>query len=81
YQLKLFCDKDYPDRPPTVKFHSRINMTCVNPENGLVDQRKFSLLSNWRREYTMEAILTQLKKEMAASHNRKLVQPPEGTFF
>ncbi|KAG8049208.1 hypothetical protein GUJ93_ZPchr0009g1326 [Zizania palustris] len=81
YQLKLFCDKDYPDRPPTVKFHSRINMTCVNPENGLVDQRKFNLLSNWRREYTMESILTQLKKEMAASYNRKLVQSPEGTFF
>lgn len=81
YQLKLFCDKDYPDRPPTVRFHSRINMTCVNPETGLVDQRKFNLLSNWRREYTMENILIQLKKEMATSHNRKLVQPPEGTFY
>lgn len=81
YQLKLFCDKDYPDRPPTVRFHSRINMTCVNAETGLVDQRKFSLLSNWRREYTMENILIQLKKEMATSHNRKLVQPPEGTFY
>eukprot|EP00249_Psilotum_nudum_P005559 c18998_g1_i1 orf=1-435(-) len=30
YQLKLFCDKDYPDKPPSVRFHSRINMTCVN---------------------------------------------------
>jgi len=29
----------------------------------------------------MENILTQLKKEMAASQNRKLVQPPEGTLF
>lgn len=29
----------------------------------------------------MEDILTQLKKEMAAPHNRKLVQPPEGTYF
>jgi ubiquitin-conjugating enzyme E2 variant len=29
----------------------------------------------------MENILTQLKKEMAVSHNRKLVQPPEGTLF
>ncbi len=34
--MKLFCDKDYPDRPPSVKFHSRINMTCVNQENGMV---------------------------------------------
>jgi ubiquitin-conjugating enzyme E2 variant len=51
YQLKLVCDKDYPDKPPAVRFHSRINLACV------------------------------LKKEMAAPHNRRLPQPPEGTFF
>ncbi|KAJ1704561.1 hypothetical protein LUZ63_004340 [Rhynchospora breviuscula] len=96
YQLKLFCDKDYPEKSPTVRFYSRINMTCVNHETGIllhyklfltnkqklqVDPKKFGLLANWQREYTMEDILTQLKKEMAASHNRKLVQPPEGTHF
>ncbi|CAN6897505.1 unnamed protein product [Brassica oleracea var. botrytis] len=81
YQLKLFCDKDYPEKPPTVRFHSRVNMTCVNHETGVVDPKKFGLLANWQREYTMENILVQLKKEMAASHNRKLVQPPEGTCF
>lgn len=46
-----------------------------------VEPKKFGLLANWQREYTMEDILTQLKKEMAAPHNRKLVQPPEGTYF
>nr|VDD11287.1 unnamed protein product [Brassica rapa] len=81
YQLKLFCDKDYPEKPPTVRFHSRINMTCVNHETGVVEPKKFGLLANWQREYTMETILTQLKKEMSTSHNRKLVQPPEGTCF
>ncbi|XP_064940465.1 ubiquitin-conjugating enzyme E2 variant 1C isoform X2 [Musa acuminata AAA Group] len=81
YQLKLFCDKDYPDKPPSVRFHSRINLTCVNHETGAVEARKFDMLANWQREYTMEDILTQLKKEMAAPHSRKLVQPPEGTFF
>ncbi|KAK4345818.1 hypothetical protein RND71_035994 [Anisodus tanguticus] len=81
YQLKLFCDKDYPEKPPSVRFHSRINMTCVNHETGVVEPKKFDLLANWRREYTMEDILVKLKKDMAAPHNRKLVQPPEGTFF
>uniref|UniRef100_M4F7M8 UBC core domain-containing protein n=1 Tax=Brassica campestris TaxID=3711 RepID=M4F7M8_BRACM len=57
YQLKLFCDKDYPEKPPTVRFHSRINMTCVNHETGVVDPKKFGLLANWQREYTMEDIL------------------------
>ncbi|CAD6219811.1 unnamed protein product [Miscanthus lutarioriparius] len=81
YQLKLFCDKDYPEKPPSVRFHSRINLTCVNHETGVVDPKKFSVLGNWQREYTMEYILTHLKKEMASPQNRKLVQPPEGTFF
>ncbi|KAE8787289.1 Ubiquitin-conjugating enzyme E2 variant 1C [Hordeum vulgare] len=81
YQLKLFCDKDYPEKAPSVRFHSRINMACVNHETGAVDPKKFSVLANWQREYTMEHVLTQLKKDMAATQNRKLVQPPEGTFF
>uniref|UniRef100_A0A0C9SA23 TSA: Wollemia nobilis Ref_Wollemi_Transcript_5266_1095 transcribed RNA sequence n=1 Tax=Wollemia nobilis TaxID=56998 RepID=A0A0C9SA23_9CONI len=81
YQLKLFCDKDYPEKPPTVRFYSRVNMTCVNQQTGLVEPKHFSMLANWRREYTMEDILTQLKREMSTSHNRKLAQPPEGTFF
>ena len=46
-----------------------------------VESKKLGMLANWQREFTMEDILTQLRKEMAASHNRKLVQPPEGTFF
>ncbi|TYI10724.1 hypothetical protein ES332_A09G161300v1 [Gossypium tomentosum] len=61
YQLKLFCDKDYPQKP-------KINMTCVNHKTGMVES-KFRLLSNWPREYTTEDILTQLKKEMASRGN------------
>ncbi|KAJ6718933.1 UBIQUITIN-CONJUGATING ENZYME E2 VARIANT 1A-LIKE [Salix purpurea] len=78
YQLKLFCGKDYPENPPSVRFQTRINMTCVNPESGAVEPSLFPMLANWKREHTMEDILTQLKKEMTASQNRKLAQPPEG---
>ncbi|KAG7030593.1 Ubiquitin-conjugating enzyme E2 variant 1B [Cucurbita argyrosperma subsp. argyrosperma] len=78
YQLKLFCGKDYPDNPPAVRFQSRINMSCVNPETGMVERNLLPMLAKWQREYTMEDILTQLKKEMMSSHNRKLVQPLEG---
>ncbi|XP_024380735.1 ubiquitin-conjugating enzyme E2 variant 1C [Physcomitrium patens] len=72
YTLKLFCDEDYPDKPPTVRFHSRINMTHVNPETGVVEPKYFPMLANWRRQYTMEDILIDLKKEMASPANRKL---------
>jgi ubiquitin-conjugating enzyme E2 variant len=44
YQLKLFCDTDYPDKPPTVRFQTRINMTCVNQETGLVLMDLFSYM-------------------------------------
>ncbi|WZZ16828.1 hypothetical protein YC2023_109917 [Brassica napus] len=79
FQLKLFCGKEYPESPPSVKFQTRINMACVNPETGVVEPSLFPMLTNWRREYTMEDILVKLKKEMMTSHNRKLAQPPEGT--
>ncbi|KAK4760639.1 hypothetical protein SAY87_005532 [Trapa incisa] len=78
YQLKLFCGKDYPDNPPTVRFQTRINMTCINQETGVVEPSLFPVLGKWQREFTMEHILLQLKKEMMSPQNRKLVQPPEG---
>lgn len=36
YSLRLVCDASYPDRPPTVHFLSRINLPCVNSQNGRV---------------------------------------------
>ncbi|KAJ7557687.1 hypothetical protein O6H91_04G005400 [Diphasiastrum complanatum] len=53
--------------------------TILGPHN--VEPRHFPLLANWRREYTMEDILTELKREMAVSYNRKLQQPPDGSTF
>ncbi|KAG8382713.1 hypothetical protein BUALT_Bualt05G0106000 [Buddleja alternifolia] len=78
YQLKLFCGKDYPDNPPSVRFQTRINMSCVNHETGVVEPSLFPMLADWQREYTMEDILMQLKKDMMSPQNRKLAQPPEG---
>ena len=78
YQLKLFCSRDYPDNPPSVRFQTRINMTCVNQETGVVEPHLFPMLANWKRERTMEDILIQLKREMMSPQNRKLTQPPEG---
>lgn len=80
YALKIFCDESYPDRPPSVRFKSRINLSCVAP-NGVVDPRSFQLLGRWNRGYTMESVLTELRREMAAAHNRKLLQPPEGSEY
>uniref|UniRef100_A0A3Q7FVV8 UBC core domain-containing protein n=1 Tax=Solanum lycopersicum TaxID=4081 RepID=A0A3Q7FVV8_SOLLC len=77
YQLKLFCGKEYPDQPPGVRFQSRINMSCVNYETGVVEPSHFPMLADWKRENTMEDILMQLKKEMTSPQNRKLAQPSD----
>lgn len=62
-------------------FESYVIRDLIKVYMKQVEPKKFGLLANWQREYSMEDILTQLKKEMAAPHNRKLVQPPEGTYF
>ena len=65
YQLKLFCGQDYPDNPPTVKFQTRINMTCVNQETGVVGNFTFKnfyavvclIISLWWSNYQVEPSL------------------------
>ena len=36
YSLKIHCDESYPDKPPTIQFQSKVNLPCVNPQNGRV---------------------------------------------
>ncbi|KAF9900268.1 E2 ubiquitin-conjugating protein mms2 [Linnemannia zychae] len=81
YSLRLYCGNSYPDDPPTVSFTSRINLPCVNQTTGLVDSSKLACLSNWKRHYGLETVLTELRREMALPQNRKLPQPPEGSFY
>lgn len=80
YTLKLVCGADYPEKPPQVRFHTRINMSSVGP-TGVVEPRIFPILGHWHRGYTMETILIELRREMANQANRKLQQPPEGTTY
>jgi len=36
YSLKINCGQSYPDKPPQVRFISRINMTCVAPDGRVI---------------------------------------------
>ena len=80
YTLKITCNESYPERPPLVRFHTRVNMTCVLTD-GRVDPRSFHILNQWNRSYTLETILAELRREMGSPHNRKLSQPPEGATY
>ncbi|WFD32907.1 E2 ubiquitin-conjugating protein mms2 [Malassezia sp. CBS 17886] len=81
YSLRLVCGDSYPEVPPEIWFLTKINLPCVNPADGKVNPALVSLLSHWKREYTMENILVELRRDMASAGNRKLPQPAEGSMY
>lgn len=80
YSVKIHCGENYPDVPPEVTFVSKINVPCVSQSNGKVDPTKLPCLSQWKREFTMETILIELRRYMALPQHKKLPQPPEGSY-
>ncbi|KAA8576846.1 hypothetical protein MFRU_014g00680 [Monilinia fructicola] len=80
YSLTMHCGENYPDVPPTIKFTNRINLPAVQ-DDGKVDPSKIACLANWQRHYTMETVLTELRKYMAHPANKKLPQPQEGSTY
>jgi len=81
YSLKIYCGPTYPEKAPLVTFETRINLPCVNPQTGVVDPNKLAVLGQWNPRYSLETILSELRREMGSQVNRKLPQPPEGTTF
>ncbi|KAJ6437831.1 LOW QUALITY PROTEIN: ubiquitin-conjugating enzyme variant MMS2 [Purpureocillium lavendulum] len=81
YSVKMHCGEKYPDEPPTIQFVSQVNLPCVNPRNGVVDPKQLPCLAQWKRENTMETVLIELRRYMAAPANKKIPQPPEGSTY
>ncbi|KAI9636839.1 ubiquitin-conjugating enzyme/RWD-like protein [Dioszegia hungarica] len=80
FSLSIYCGDRYPDMPPLVKFESKINLPCVSPQ-GLVEFARIPSLANWRRDFTLETVLVELRRDMSSPPNRKTAQPPEGAEF
>lgn len=79
YSLSIICGNTYPDSVPQIKFNTTINLSVVDKNGAL--KESWGIISGWRREYTLETILSSLRQEMASGANRKLAQPPEGTAY
>ena len=62
YSLKIHCGDDYPNLPPQISFLSKVNLTCVNQTNGQVNPQGLACLANWKRSFTLETILSELRK-------------------
>uniref|UniRef100_A0A336MFG0 CSON000832 protein n=1 Tax=Culicoides sonorensis TaxID=179676 RepID=A0A336MFG0_CULSO len=80
YSLKIECGPRYPDTAPVIKFLSRININCINPQNGMINNFSVPMLSAWNREYTIKSVLQEIRRIMTLKENLKLPQPPEGNF-
>jgi len=81
YSLTIHCGDKYPDDPPDVTFVSKINLPSVDPRNGKVDLTKLPRMSLWKRDFTMETILLELRRHMARPEHKNLPQPAEGSTF
>ncbi|KAI8081553.1 ubiquitin-conjugating enzyme/RWD-like protein [Halteromyces radiatus] len=80
YSLKIYCGDNYPDQPPQVQFVSKINLPSVHPDNGMVINQALPCLAHWKRSFSLETVLTELRREMATV-GRKLPQPMENTTY
>eukprot|EP00835_Amoeboradix_gromovi_P001016 NODE_39_length_29903_cov_0.529057.p17 type:complete len:133 gc:universal NODE_39_length_29903_cov_0.529057:11269-11667(+) len=77
YNLSIFCGPKYPEESPTIRFLSKININSVD-DKGFV---KHKTLQNWKREYTMEKVLLDIRSDMSDSKNKKASQPEEGSMY
>jgi ubiquitin-conjugating enzyme E2 variant len=79
YVLKIVCGDSYPDTPPECRFETKLVLPCVN-DRGFVEARALPVLSNWKRNNTIEDVLHALYKLMQHPNSRK-PQPAEGLKF
>lgn len=78
YSLTVFCDENYPDRPPTVRFVNRIaGMPSVNA-NGVVSG--LDLFRQWNgQRHKIIDVLIAIREQMPAA--ARVAQPPEGSTY
>ncbi|KAK1444835.1 ubiquitin conjugating enzyme like protein [Babesia gibsoni] len=80
YCLSVYCGDNYPDAPPVVKFLTKINLPGVDAAGNVIPGC-FSVLKNWRRSSSIEAVLIDIRRQMATPTNRRLPQPEEGESY
>ncbi|EPE28964.1 UBC-like protein [Glarea lozoyensis ATCC 20868] len=71
----------YPVERPEVYFVNQINLPCVNPETGFVNQEQLAGVENWSQNLSMSRILIALRNSMGLPANKKRPQPAEGSTY
>jgi ubiquitin-protein ligase len=52
FELRIICGPEYPNKPPEVRFTSRINLSNVNQTTGAIG-KELPQLQQWNRNMTM----------------------------
>ncbi|KAK2194718.1 bifunctional DnaJ domain/Ubiquitin-conjugating enzyme-RWD-like/Ubiquitin-conjugating enzyme E2/Chaperone J-domain superfamily [Babesia duncani] len=84
YCLSVYCDESYPERPPKIRFLTKIMLPGVD-NIGNVLPEYFPVLKYWKSSNSIETILVDIRRHMGFPMNRRLPQPEEenalGAFF
>ena len=80
YELQLECTQEYPQKPPKVKFITKVNMPFVDQSSGFIKPNSLNILRNLNRDCTLESYLTAIRDELK-NNLSKFKQPPEGSKF
>ena len=79
-ELSIECGERYPERPPEMRFRTRVNLPFVR-NDGRVDLAALGVAQAWRRNNSIEDALNAVYHAIARPEVRRLAQPPEGARF
>jgi len=81
YSLQIHCGPNYPDTAPVVKFLTKVNLPYVSSTGDI--STNLNIISQWKREYTMKALLQTIQRTMVDKDICKKCksQPAEGASY
>jgi len=78
--LVVQCGPNYPIKPPSVCFASKVNFPFVDNQGNCL-QDKIPGLKNWKDTYRIDKLLQEIRQLIMKPEYRKLQQPAEGTTY
>lgn len=79
-ELSIVCGESYPEKPPELRFRSRVNAPFVKSD-GRVDLKALGVAQAWRRSNSIEDVMNAVYHALMRPDVRRIAQPAEGTRY